>query len=53
LDVGPKRKLIPFELIYNKAKFENLWTSGSSYFVFWKFGHLNSIGKILGIMEKS
>jgi hypothetical protein len=33
-------------------KFGNLCTSGISYFVFWKFGHLKSIGKILRIKEK-
>jgi hypothetical protein len=52
IEVGPKRKLVPLELIYNNSTFENLWTSGSSYFVFWKFGHLNSIGKKLRIKEK-
>jgi hypothetical protein len=52
LEVWPKSKLVPFELICNMNKFGNLCTSGISYFVFWKFGHLKSIGKILRIKEK-
>jgi hypothetical protein len=27
LEARPKRKLVPFELIYNNTNFGNLWTS--------------------------
>jgi hypothetical protein len=37
-EVGPKRKLVPFEFIYHNTKFANLWSSASTLFTFCKFG---------------